>query len=771
MFSKRFFIYWIGLLVIVPDLLSQAPISFEMYLGDTVNRIYPGNIKQGRWIFYGKDKKGKKYKFYKQNQVVEDGFYVNNRKNGLWRTFHPSGKLQSEIIYKDDVYAGQAKIFNEEGNPVAEGILTTSGFSGKYVIYDKNLNKINKTSEDVRRSGTVRFYGEIIHNNKRLSQVKVSVELAGVPIYTFLTSSDGFFDIYLDLQPLYHIRFEKEGYNEEVIEINADTGNPADTTNYEIKKWTLRMTDNLVNTMSTEFFHLLLNKPSNRIYFNKRKKKFISDGSYLNVFTKQFRGINQTTKLLLAQAADDNKRLEIENLRMQSEKKEAEILALMKEQQLKEAELKKKEAEIMFEKMEREKKEKELEIAEQDRKIKELELQKRQVEIQKKQLESMQKEKELQQMEILRKIQEYELKEKQKILTESYEKLKEQKAESERRAKELELVQREKEISEREMRQNLIYLYLSLAGLALIATFSFYVYRSLREKKKANALLALQAQEIKEKSKLIEEKKKETEQSIHYAKRIQFAILPLEKEISEFIKDYFILYLPKDIVSGDFYFFYEKFAERKKVYMACVDCTGHGVPGAFMSLIGNEKLRDAIDLKEEPGEILSELNRNVKAVLKQSSEADSTRDGMDISLLCFNTDHNKKWNSVTYAGAHRPLWIIRKEADVIEEYKPTKVSIGGHTPNDQVFAQHQISLNPGDTFYIFSDGYADQFGGERMKKMMTGKFKEILLQIQHLSMADQKNYLENFFNEWKGPLEQVDDVLVIGIRLTEDTAS
>jgi serine phosphatase RsbU (regulator of sigma subunit) len=436
----------------------------------------------------------------------------------------------------------------------------------------------------------------------------------------------------------------------------------------------------------------------------------------------------------------------------------------MKEQELKEAELKKKEAEILFEKLEREKKEKDLELAEQDRKIKELELQKRQMEIQKKQMEAMQREKEIQQMEVLRKIQEYELKEKQKSLAESYENLKLQKKEAERKARELELAKKEKEIRDKELKQNLIYLYFALGGLGLIAFFSVYVYRSLQQKKKSNILLALQAEEIREKSKLIEEKNKETEQSIHYAKRIQFAILPLEKEIRAYISDYFVLYIPKDIVSGDFYFFYDKYAERKKCYFASVDCTGHGVPGAFMSLIGNEKLRDAIDMHANPGEVLSELNRFVKSVLKQSADADSTRDGMDVALLSIDLDENKNWSNFTYAGAHRPLWIIRKGSENLEEIKATKVSIGGHTPNDQKFNEHSITLQKGDTIYIFSDGYADQFGGERKKKMMTGKFKEILLSIQNLSMADQKIWLENFFHEWKGNLEQMDDVLVIGIR-------
>jgi serine phosphatase RsbU (regulator of sigma subunit) len=743
---------------------SQRLLSYELYLGDTVNRLYSGNIKNGRWVFYGKDKKGKKYKLYKANQVVEDGIYVNNLKNGLWRTYHNSGKLQSEIIYKDGVPGGQAKIYNEDGKITAEGILTPNGFVGKYILYDEFGNKIEKNSDNKNHEATVRFYGEVLHNGKKAEGVNVIVELSGVPIYSVKTDINGRFDLYLDLHEVYTIRFDKEGFNEEIIEINANTYIQNDKSIYEIKEWTVRLTDNLVNTVSTEFFHLLLNKPSNRIYFNKRKKKFVSDGSYINVFTKQFRGINNTTKMLLAQAADDNKRLEIENLRIEAEKKEAEIRALMKEQELKEAELKKKEAEILYEKIEREKKEKDLELAEQDRKIKELELQKRQMEIQKKQMEAMQKEKEIQQMEVLRKIQEYELKEKQKSLVESYENLKIQKKEAERKARELELAKKEKEIRDKELKQNLIYLYFALAGLGLIAFFSVYVYRSLQQKKKSNALLALQAEEIKEKSKLIEEKNKETEQSIHYAKRIQFAILPLEKEIRSYISDYFVLYIPKDIVSGDFYFFYDKYAERKKCYFASVDCTGHGVPGAFMSLIGNEKLRDAIDMHTNPGEVLSELNRFVKSVLKQSADAESTRDGMDVALLSFDLDEHKNWSNFTYAGAHRPLWIIRKDSENLEEIKATKVSIGGHTPNDQKFMEHSITLHKGDTIYIFSDGYADQFGGERKKKMMTGKFKEILLSIQNLSMPDQKIWLENFFYEWKGNLEQMDDVLVIGIR-------
>ncbi|MBL8677281.1 MAG: SpoIIE family protein phosphatase, partial [Alphaproteobacteria bacterium] len=429
-----------------------------------------------------------------------------------------------------------------------------------------------------------------------------------------------------------------------------------------------------------------------------------TDGAYVNLFNKQVKGISESTKYILAQAADDNKKLEIENLRMEAEKKVNEINMLRQAQELKEAELRKKEAEILAQKLEAEKKAKDLAMAEQERKIKDLLVEQQQIEIEKKALEAQANAKELERLAVLKKVQEYELKEKQSALNKSNQNLAIQVAENEKSAMDLEFAKRDKLMKDAELKQQMFYFYFMAGGLLLVAFFAVYMFRSFQQKKKANLLLeqqskeiSLQKHEIEAKSKLIEQKNIETEQSIQYAKRIQHAILPPQNEIANYLQNFFILYKSKDIVSGDFYFFSEQRAQNGKVYIASVDCTGHGVPGAFMSMIGYEKLKDAVDISDEPGRILTELNKGVKSALRQSNDVNSTRDGMDISLCCFPTKITGNSATVSYSGANRPLWIVKKDSEVLEEVKATKVAIGGLTDDGQVYEQHDISLNKGDT--------------------------------------------------------------------------
>jgi serine phosphatase RsbU (regulator of sigma subunit) len=273
--------------------------------------------------------------------------------------------------------------------------------------------------------------------------------------------------------------------------------------------------------------------------------------------------------------------------------------------------------------------------------------------------------------------------------------------------------------------------------------------------------------EIVTKNNLLEDQKREITDSINYAKRIQQAILPNKKEVYDVLKNCFILSRPKDIVSGDFYFFHlqEGVNPGVKIFIAVADCTGHGVPGAFMSMVGSKELQIAVDKTNKTSEVLSLLNRGVKQTLRQN-HLDGTKDGMDIALLGFPVMEEGKGTRVYYSAANRPLWIVRKGSREVEEIKATKNAIGGFTTDDQQFEEHEVQVNPGDTIYIFSDGYADQFGGEKEKKLTTRKFKEILLLINPMPMAEQEKYLDDFITGWRGSCEQVDDVLVIGIRIS-----
>lgn len=259
--------------------------------------------------------------------------------------------------------------------------------------------------------------------------------------------------------------------------------------------------------------------------------------------------------------------------------------------------------------------------------------------------------------------------------------------------------------------------------------------------------------------------KNEITDSITYAKRIQEAILPLKKEISNYLPKSFVLFKPKDIVSGDFYWFYP----RENYYLiACADCTGHGVPGAFMSMICTDKLNHAVHEQHiiNPGGLLSEVNRGIKKSLKQEAQGEiQTKDGMDAALCGYDAVNNV----LVYSGANRPLWLVRKGE--ITEYKPTKTAVGGFTPEDQVFEENIIEIQSGDRIYMSSDGYADQFGGDRGKKMMVKNFKEKILTIQDQPMQKQAELLDQYFESWKNHtdenglmFEQVDDVCVIGVE-------
>jgi tetratricopeptide (TPR) repeat protein len=295
-------------------------------------------------------------------------------------------------------------------------------------------------------------------------------------------------------------------------------------------------------------------------------------------------------------------------------------------------------------------------------------------------------------------------------------------------------------------RRNKIILYSVLSGLALVLVFSVFIYRSLRITKK-------QKQVIEEQKNLVEEKNKEITDSIRYAKRIQNAILPPDKLVQQLLPQSFILYLPKDIVAGDFYWLETK---NNTILFAACDCTGHGVPGAMVSVICNNGLNRSVREHgiTEPGKILDKTREIVVAEFEKSEE--DVKDGMDISLCALNGNH------LQWAGANNPLWIIRN-GELIE-YNPNKQPIG-KVDNPAPFTTHHIELQQGDKLYIFSDGYADQFGGEKGKKFKTANLKKLLLSIQHESMEQQKTILQQTFNQWKANLEQVDDVLVMGVSV------
>lgn len=289
-----------------------------------------------------------------------------------------------------------------------------------------------------------------------------------------------------------------------------------------------------------------------------------------------------------------------------------------------------------------------------------------------------------------------------------------------------------------------------LIGSVFILLLGFLLLNRYRLKVKTNKLLEHQNQ-------VISEKNKDISDSINYAKRIQEAILPNSDELFTIFPNHFILSLPKDVVSGDFYWSAEVNGLR---FFVVADCTGHGVPGAFMSMIGNTLLNQIIIERKisKPDEILNQLRKEIILALKQN-EASRNKDGMDMSLICFNPANNL----LQIACANNPVWIINENGD-LTEINPDKQPIGFVSDEQGDFSLKEYYLKTGDAVYQFSDGYADQFGGEKGKKFKYNQLKQILLHHQHLSMQEQQELLLVNFKEWKALLAQIDDVLVTGIK-------
>ncbi len=267
-----------------------------------------------------------------------------------------------------------------------------------------------------------------------------------------------------------------------------------------------------------------------------------------------------------------------------------------------------------------------------------------------------------------------------------------------------------------------------------------------------------QKEEIERQSEKLEELYKDVTDSIRYAKRLQDSILPQDSYIKRILPHSFVLFKPKDIVSGDFYWFSET---EDKVVFTAVDCTGHGVPGAFMSLIGANALNQIVNgnKQDTPSEILNELNRLSSDALNKSEEGSNVRDGMDVAICSIH----KETKMLEFSGANNPLYIIR-DKELIQT-KADKLAIASFEHGEKAYTNHEFQLQKGDSIYIFTDGYADQFGGLKGKKFMYRQFREILLSIKELPMDEQKDILDAKIEEWKGSFEQVDDILVIGVEI------
>ncbi len=373
------------------------------------------------------------------------------------------------------------------------------------------------------------------------------------------------------------------------------------------------------------------------------------------------------------------------------------------------------------------------------------------------------------------------------ILTAKYDDEKKEKKILEYKQKEAESKLREKENEEalnaekEQSKRNMIIFVSLIVVVLVIAGFIFYSYR---QKKNANLALEEKNKKIETQHLLLEEKHKEITDSINYAKRIQSALLTSDEYWKQISSDLFVYFRPKDVVSGDFFWAFQTETKEGTIAIWCAaDCTGHGVPGAFMSMLGISFLNEIVVEQGEtnPSEILNKLREKIIKALEQKSVDIKQRDGMDMALCVWN----KSKKTLDFAGANNPLWIIRSErgqetGDMGEEksvptlmaygyslyeYKADKMPVGSYADALIPFNMKNIPIQKGDMIYTFSDGYSDQFGGEKGKKFKESNFKKLLLEIHSNPAEKQKERIHDNFENWKGQLEQIDDVCVIGVRV------
>ncbi len=318
--------------------------------------------------------------------------------------------------------------------------------------------------------------------------------------------------------------------------------------------------------------------------------------------------------------------------------------------------------------------------------------------------------------------------------------------------KEITFLNKENELQQAQIKKRNIILVLSGLVILIIGSLIVIVQRARKRQVESNFIL-------EQKNKEIEFQKKEIVSSINYAERIQRSLLASDYFLSNNLPDYFILFKPKDIVSGDFY--WGSKLDDNNFVLITADSTGHGVPGALMSILNISCIEKAVESEKltEPAAILNHTRAKIIETLKKDGSADGGKDGMDASLICFDFKNSK----MTYAAANNPIWIVRQNELV--ELKGDKMPVGKHDKDQVPFTQHEFELNKGDIVYTLTDGFPDQFGGPIGKKYMYKKLKETLLSISSKPLIEQKETLNSILKEWMGDAEQVDDITIIGIRI------
>jgi serine phosphatase RsbU (regulator of sigma subunit) len=319
--------------------------------------------------------------------------------------------------------------------------------------------------------------------------------------------------------------------------------------------------------------------------------------------------------------------------------------------------------------------------------------------------------------------------------------------------------EKENEILNLQLKNESFVKYVFICVAFLLLLLAFFIFRGLRQKQKANVLLEEKSRIIEQQKHIVEEQNKDITDSIRYAERIQTAIFPPDKMWDSILPDSFVYFRPKDMLSGDFYWVEQK---GDLVFVAAADCTGHGVPGALISIVNYNLLNKAVLEKEltDPADILNAVNKWLTDSLHQTFQESQVRDGMDVALCVID----RKKGLLSFAGANNPMYLFNKGG--FNQLDGNKFPVGAFVEEHlQQFISKTHRIEKGDTIYLFSDGYADQFGGPKGKKFKYKQLQQLLSSVQSQSMHEQKKVLEQTMTSWRGNLEQIDDILVIGIRL------
>lgn len=316
-----------------------------------------------------------------------------------------------------------------------------------------------------------------------------------------------------------------------------------------------------------------------------------------------------------------------------------------------------------------------------------------------------------------------------------------------------------KELNQKELevkQQNLFKIFFA-SGFIFVSVLAFFIFRGYRQKQQSNVIISEQKKEVELHRDLIEAKNKSITDSISYAQRIQRALLAGENLLKKNLPDFFVLYKPKDIVSGDFY--WANMVDNK-FFLCVADCTGHGVPGAFMSLLNISFLNEAVIEKkiDSPDKVLDHVRNQITNALNPEGMEITSRDGMDAVLCMF--DMKGGW--LRFACANNPVWLIRNNE--LKEFPADKMPVGVHHGEITPFSLATLGLRRGDIIYLFTDGYADQFGGAKGKKFKYKNLQKVLMENKDKTMEEQKQILDNTLQTWQGKNEQVDDILILGIR-------